>query len=57
MDAGRFLEFIYFSLFIISVNFPDQLVTDMSKPVLRSRTHWKWVFDDSHFAAKGGRKL
>ena len=34
MDAGRFLEFIYFSLFIISVNFPNQLVTDMSKLVL-----------------------
>ena len=35
MDAGRFLEFIYLSLFMISVNFPDQLVTDMSKPILR----------------------
>ena len=33
MDTRRFLEFIYFSLFIISVNFPDQLVTDMSKQV------------------------
>ena len=50
MDAGRFLEFIYFSLFIILVNFPDQLVTDMSKVVLRRWAHWKWVFDDSHFA-------
>ena len=36
MDAGRFLEFIYFSSFMISVNFPDQLVTDMSKPFLKS---------------------
>ena len=35
MDAGRFLEFIYFSLFIISVKFPDRLVADMSKPVLK----------------------
>ena len=34
MDVGRFLEFIYLSLLIISVNFPDQLVTDISKPVL-----------------------
>ena len=36
MDDGKFLEFIYFSLFMISVNFPDQLVTDMSEPVLKS---------------------
>ena len=40
MDVGRILEFIYFSLFIISMNFPDQFVTDMSKPVLRKRAHW-----------------
>ena len=33
MKDGRFLEFIYFSLFMISVNFPDRLVTDMSEPV------------------------
>ena len=51
MDAGRFMEFIYFSLFMISVNFPDQLVIDMSKPVLKSWAYWKWVFNDSHFAA------
>ena len=50
MDAGRFMEFIYFNSFMISVNFPDQLVTDMSKPVLKSGAHWKWVIDDSHFA-------
>ena len=31
-----FLEFIYFSSFMIGVNFSDQLVTDMSKPVLKS---------------------
>ena len=30
MDVGKLLGFIYFTLFIISVNFPDQLVTDMS---------------------------
>ena len=36
MDDGKFLEFIYFSLFMISVNFPDQLVTDTSEPVLKS---------------------
>ena len=35
MNAGRFLEFIYFSSFMISVNFPDQLVTDMSELVLK----------------------
>ena len=27
------MEFIYFSSFTISVNFPDQLVTDMSEQV------------------------
>ena len=30
------MELIYFSSFTISVNFPDQLVTDMSKLVLKS---------------------
>ena len=30
------MEFIYLSLFMISVNFLDQLVTDMSKLVLKS---------------------
>ena len=34
MDDVKFLEFIYFSSFMISMNFPDQLVTDMSEPVL-----------------------
>ena len=29
MDAGKFLEFIYLSSFMISMNFPDQFV----KPV------------------------
>ena len=51
MDDRKFLEFVYFSSFIISVNFPDQLVTDMSKPVLKSLAHWEWVIDDSHFYA------
>ena len=36
MEDGRFLKFIYFSSFMISVNFPDQLVTNMSEPVLKS---------------------
>ena len=51
MDTGKFLEFIYFSSFMISVNFPDRLVTDKSKPVLRILAHRKWVIDNSHFAA------
>ena len=29
------MDFIYFSLFTLLVNFPDQLVTDMSEPVLK----------------------
>ena len=36
---------------MISVNFSDQLVTDMSKPVLKSCAHWKWVIDDNHLAS------
>ena len=36
MQDGRFIEFIYFSSFMISVNFPNQLGTDMSEPVLKS---------------------
>ena len=32
----KFMEFIYFISFSISVNLPDQLVTDMSEPVLKS---------------------
>ena len=35
MEFGNFLEFIYFSSFTLSMNFPDQLVTDMSEPVLK----------------------
>ena len=35
MDFRNFLEFIYFSLFTISVNFLDQLVTDICEPVLK----------------------
>ena len=37
MEDGKFLEFIYFSPFTISVNFPDQLVLDMNEPILKSR--------------------
>ena len=51
MDDGKFMEFIYFNSFMISVNFPDQLVTDMNEVILKSRAHWKWVIDDSHFSA------
>ena len=29
------MEFIYFSLFTISMNLSNQLVTDMSEPVLK----------------------
>ena len=35
MDAGKFMEFIYFNSFMISMNFLDQLVTDKSKSVLK----------------------
>ena len=35
MEFGKFMEFIYFSLFTLSVNFLDQLVTDMSEPILK----------------------
>ena len=36
MNDVKFLEFISFSLFMISVNFSDQLVIDMSEPVLKN---------------------
>ena len=36
MEDVRFLEFICLSSFMISVNFPDQLVNDMSELVLKS---------------------
>ena len=55
MEDGKFLEFIYFSSFMISVNFLNQLVTNMSEPVLKSLALRKWVNDDSHFYAQGGR--
>ena len=35
MEFGNFLEFIHFSLITISVNFLDQLVTDICDPVLK----------------------
>ena len=53
MEDEKFLEFIYFSSFMILVNFPNQMVTDMSEPVLKSRALWKWVNDDNHFYAQG----
>ena len=37
MEFGNFLDLIYLSSFTLSVNFPDQLITDMSEPVLKSR--------------------
>ena len=35
MEFEKILELIYFSSFTLSVNFPDQLVNDMSEPVLK----------------------
>ena len=35
MEFGKFMDFIYFNSFTLLVNFPDQLVTDMSEPVLK----------------------
>ena len=35
MEFEKSLDFIYFSSFTLSVNFPDKLVTDMSEPVLK----------------------
>ena len=35
MEFGKFLEFIYFSLLAISVNFHDQSVTVICNPVLK----------------------
>ena len=35
MEFGKFLDFIFFSSFTLSVNFPNQLVTDMSEPVMK----------------------
>ena len=37
MEFGKFLNFIYLSSFTLSADFPYQLVTDMSEPVLKSR--------------------
>ena len=37
MEFGKVLDFIHLSSFTLSVNFPDQFVTDMSEPVLKSR--------------------
>ena len=36
MDDEKFMDFIYFSSFMILVNFLDQLVTDMSELVVKS---------------------
>ena len=35
MEFGKFKDFICFSSFTISVNFPDQLVTEISELVLK----------------------
>ena len=35
MESGNFLEFIYFNLIAISMNFPNQLVTVICNPVLK----------------------
>ena len=52
MEDGNFLEFIYFSSFTISVNLPNQLVINMSEPVLKSLALWKWVDDESYFCTR-----
>ena len=36
MEFEKVMDFIYFSLFTLLVNFPDKLVADMSEPVLKS---------------------
>ena len=36
IEDGKFFDFIYFSSFMISVNFLNQLVTDMSEPVMKN---------------------
>ena len=35
IEFGKFMEFIYLCSFTLSVNILDQLVTDMSEPVLK----------------------
>ena len=35
MEFGKFLDFIYFISFTLLLNFPDQLVTQISEPVLK----------------------
>ena len=35
IEFGKFMEFIYFSSFTLSMNYPDQLVTNMSEPGLK----------------------
>ena len=35
MEFGNFLEFIYFSLLAISMNFPNQIVTVIRNPILK----------------------
>ena len=35
MEFGKFMNFIYFNSFTLLVDFPNQLVTDMSEPVLK----------------------
>ena len=36
MEFENFMEFIYFSLLVISMNFPNQLVTVIRNPVLKN---------------------
>ena len=35
MEFGKFMDLIYFSLFTLSVNFPNHLVIEMSEPILK----------------------
>ena len=38
MEFEKFMDFIYFSSFTLSVSFLDQLVTEISEPVLKGCT-------------------
>ena len=47
MEFGNFIEFIYFNLLAISVNFPYQLVIVICNPNLKTELHlgmdWCWL--------------
>ena len=44
------MEFIYLSLFSISVNLPDQFVTVICDPNLKKLSSiWEWIYVDYYF--------